>query len=49
MAKLVCGNCGHVFEVDSNNIYWMEGPYADCPECGAYNHTEMQRAKETES
>lgn len=48
MTKLECGNCGRVFEVTSDNIYWMDGPYADCPKCGAYNHTEMQRAKEKE-
>ena len=43
MTLLTCGNCGHDFEVNSDNIYWMDGPYADCPECGAYNHTEIQR------
>ena len=39
-----CGNCGCVFDpkIEDLDLYWMDGPYVDCPNCGSYNHAEMQ-------
>ena len=39
-----CGNCGCVFDPGKEDLhlYWMEGSYVDCPNCEAYNHTELQ-------